>query len=37
MKTIRLQTRVDSNGLLQIQLPEHHDEEVELLVIYQPA
>lgn len=37
MKTIRLKTYVDSNGLLQIQLPEHHDQEVEILVVYQPV
>ncbi|MEM6452222.1 MAG: hypothetical protein AAF703_18155 [Cyanobacteria bacterium P01_D01_bin.105] len=37
MKSIRLKTHVDSNGLLKIQLPEHHDEEVELLIVYQPA
>jgi hypothetical protein len=35
MKTIRLRSYVDKDGSLQIQLPEHHDEEVELLVVYQ--
>lgn len=35
MKTIRLRSRVDKDGSVQIQLPEHHEEEVELLVVYQ--
>lgn len=35
MKTVRLRSHVDRDGLLQIQLPEHHDEDVELLVVYQ--
>lgn len=36
MKTIRIRSHVDSDGLIQIQLPEHHDEEVEILLVYQP-
>jgi hypothetical protein len=36
MKTIRTRSRVDRNGLLQIQLPDHYDEEVEILIVYQP-
>lgn len=35
MKTIHIRSHVDRDGLLQIQLPEHRDEEVELLIVYQ--
>lgn len=35
-KTIRIRSHVDGDGWLQIQLPEYHDEEVELLIVYQP-
>ncbi|MGB3790142.1 MAG: hypothetical protein WA949_19190 [Phormidesmis sp.] len=28
---------VETDGSLQIQLPEHHNEEVELLIVYQPT
>jgi hypothetical protein len=35
MKTIRLRSYVDKDGSVKIQLPEHHNEEVELLVVYQ--
>jgi hypothetical protein len=37
MKTIRLRSRINKEGFLRIQLPGHHDEDVELLVIYQPV
>ncbi len=37
MKTIRLKAHVETDGSLQIQLPEHSNEEVELLVVYQPV
>lgn len=37
MKTIRLKAYVETDGSLQIQLPEHRNEEIELLVVYQPV
>ncbi len=37
MKTIRIRSHVDSNGTIRIQLPEHHDEEIEILLVYQPV
>ncbi|MEL7353048.1 MAG: hypothetical protein AAF171_07525 [Cyanobacteria bacterium P01_A01_bin.116] len=36
MKTIRFTAHVETDGSLQIKLPEHRNEEVELLVVYQP-
>ncbi|MFG6099174.1 hypothetical protein SPB21_28260 [Leptothoe sp. ISB3NOV94-8A] len=37
MKTIRLRSHVNESGLLQVQLPDHHNEEVEILIVYQPV
>lgn len=37
MTTIRVISHVDSNGLVQIQLPEHHNEKVEILLTYKPV
>lgn len=37
MKTIRVTSYVDTDGLVQIHLPEHHNEEVEILLVYQPV
>ncbi|MGB3767687.1 MAG: hypothetical protein WA947_14120 [Phormidesmis sp.] len=36
MKPIRVTSRVGAAGLVQIHLPEHHDEEVEILLTYKP-
>ena len=36
MKTIRLRSYINESGLLQVQLPDHHNEEVEILIVYQP-
>lgn len=37
MKTIRLTSHVDADGLVQFHLPEHHDEEVEITLTYKPV
>ncbi|MEL6385063.1 MAG: hypothetical protein AAFQ89_21885 [Cyanobacteria bacterium J06626_18] len=37
MKTLRLTSRVSEDGLVQIRLPDHHNEDVEILVVYQTA
>lgn len=37
MQTIQLKASVDSNGILQIQLPDHLGEELEILLVYQPV
>ena len=37
MKTIRARSHVDKDGRIQIQLPEYRDEEVEILLVYQPV
>lgn len=37
MQTIRLQSQVSQDGLLQVQLPDHHGEELEILIVYQPV
>lgn len=37
MQTIQLKAYVDSKGILQIQLPNHSGEELELLLVYQPV
>ncbi len=36
MQTIQLKAHVDGNGILQIQLPDHYGEELEILLVYQP-
>lgn len=36
MQTIQLKAQVDDNGILQIQLPDHSGEELEILLVYQP-
>ncbi len=36
MKTICVVSRADKDGLVQIHLPEHRDEEVEILLTYKP-
>lgn len=36
MQTIQLRVAVDDNGILQIQLPDHSGEELEILLVYQP-
>ena len=37
MQTIHIKAYVDSNGILQIQLPDHPGEELEILLVYQPV
>lgn len=37
MQSIQLKTYVDAQGILQIQLPEHSGEELEILLVYQPV
>ena len=37
MKTIRARSHVDKDGRIQIQLPEYYDEDVEILLVYQPV
>lgn len=37
MKTIRVISRVDKDGLVKVHLPEHHNEEVEILLTYKPV
>lgn len=34
MKTIRVTSHVDEDGIVQIHLPEHHNEEVEIILTY---
>jgi hypothetical protein len=36
MNSIKLKSHVDSDGLLHIQLPDVHDADVEVILIYQP-
>lgn len=36
MKSIQLRSHIGPDGLLQVQLPDCQDEEVEVLVVYQP-
>ena len=36
MQTIQLKAYVDDKGILQIQLPDHPGEELEILLVYQP-
>ena len=37
MQTIRLKSQVGQDGLLQVKLPDHHGEELEILIVYQPV
>jgi hypothetical protein len=37
MQTIQMKAHVDDNGILQIQLPDHPGEELEILLVYQPV
>ena len=37
MKTVRVRSHVDSDGLVKIKLPEYHNEDVEILLVYQPV
>ena len=37
MKTIRVRSHVGKDGTIQLQLPDCHNEEVEVLVVYQPV
>lgn len=37
MKKIRVISRADKDGLVQVHLPEHHGEEVEILLTYKPV
>ncbi|MDB9527279.1 hypothetical protein PN498_14865 [Oscillatoria sp. CS-180] len=37
MRTLKIRSHVDQNGILQIQLPDYRDEDLEILVVYQPA
>ncbi|MGK7888805.1 MAG: hypothetical protein AB4042_05680 [Leptolyngbyaceae cyanobacterium] len=37
MQTIQLRAAVDDNGILQIQLPDHLGEELDILLVYQPV
>ena len=38
MQTIKLRSRVDANGTVQLQLPEQlANQDVDLVLVYQPA
>lgn len=37
MQTIQITAQVDDKGMLQIQLPDHPGEELEILLVYQPV
>lgn len=37
MQTIRLKSQVGQDGWLQVRLPDHHGEELEILIMYQPV
>lgn len=37
MQTIQITAHVDDKGMLQIQLPDHPGEELEILLVYQPV
>lgn len=37
MQTLKITTRVNKDGTLQIQLPDHSGEALEILLVYQPA
>lgn len=37
MRTLQMIAHVNEEGTLQIQLPEHSGEALEILLVYQPA
>ncbi|MEM9484531.1 MAG: hypothetical protein AAGA83_12655 [Cyanobacteria bacterium P01_F01_bin.116] len=37
MQTLKITARVNENGTLQIQLPDHSGESLEILLVYQPT
>jgi hypothetical protein len=37
MQTIQITTHVSDRGILQIPLPNHSGEELEILLVYQPV
>ena len=37
MHTLKNLSHVDENGIVHIQLPDYRDEDLEILVVYQPA
>jgi hypothetical protein len=36
MQSIKVKSRVDNDGILQISLPEMRDTDVEVTIVYQP-
>lgn len=37
MQTLKLTAYVNEDGILQVQLPDHSGETLEILLVYQPA